>query len=120
MSLDTTKAIKKVTYNGTEIPLSGGSSSQIVDVQLDDSRLPYSTYLGKWITDADCTFIGGVPHVQLPVGSVLVVEGADGESMSGYITVEPSSALYGGTYFDTFDMDYGAMFVTVVEGLVIS
>ena len=92
----------------------------MVDVQLDDSIMPYSTYLGRYVTDTDCTFVGGVPHIQLPVSSMLIMDFPYDYDPLEHITVEPSSALYGETYFTTFDMDYSAMFVTVVEGLVIS
>lgn len=49
MALNTTKQIKSVTYNGTEIPLAGGSSSSgettSVTFQTDPENLDLWIYL---------------------------------------------------------------------------
>ena len=49
MSLDTTKSIKSITYNGTEIPLAGGSSSsssKITHVAISNDSDNYEIPIG--------------------------------------------------------------------------
>ena len=56
MSIDTTKQIKKVTYNGTEIPFAGGSSSSetatvnITTTYNEDMTIEFGTVVVIWET----------------------------------------------------------------------
>lgn len=84
MSLDTTKSVKSITYNGTEIPLAGGNSSgsnKITNVTIntdsDNSELPigiiYQIGENEYKFSNDYGSTDGVIHLNVLIGGMIFI-----------------------------------------------
>ena len=97
MSLDTTKQIKSITYNGTEIPLVGGSSSSggtetTFTFSIPDQYIVYSS-IGSNRTNYE-VYEKGTHNITVLLNSSIIMIDAEGNTPYGVGTNCNLTSIY--------------------------